>query len=90
MRPKVYEIEKVTAINAAKNFCISNNLSVSKLSKQNIQYINGMAVFAQRRNVSLNGLANDLSSQPVPTLVVKREGNRIVVNKTENTDLYLK
>jgi len=82
-------LQKALAFEIAKNYCRDNGLSIDKLTQQKFALIYSSAVFAQPSDVIPNGLLNDLDTQPKPTLIIKNDGNTLVIEQTEYTLQYL-
>ena len=83
------DLQKALALEAAKDYCKKNNLSLEKLKKQKFQIVYDSAIFAQPNNIIPNGLCNDLATQPKPTLIVKNNDLGLIVEQTEYTQKYL-
>lgn len=60
-----------------------------KLSNQRFDLIYDIACFSQPSDVVPDGLTNDMETMPMPTLVIKRDGDDIVIEQTEYTKKYL-
>ena len=85
MRPYRNKLDIENAKKSAREYCMSNGLDLSVLSKQSIYAINNKVIFAQPSTKKTYGLKTDISSQPKPTLVAEKKAHGFVVNSTEHT-----
>jgi len=83
------ELQKALAFEVAKDYCITNGLSLDKLNKQRFEIIYSSAVFAQPSDVIPNGLLNDFETRPKPTLIIENDDAGLVIKQTEYTREYL-
>jgi hypothetical protein len=90
MRKEEVDLVRTLALNVAKEYCLKNTLSLDKLEKQQFDLIYDSAFFGQPTGVIPNGLCNDLATQPLPTLIIKKDDTgTLVVEETEHTRKYL-
>lgn len=83
------ELARVLAFDVASRYCRANGLSIDRLREQRFEWIAGVAFFLQPSHVKPDGLANDIQTQPLPTLVIKNKDGALVVEQTEYTQKYL-
>lgn len=77
------------ALKLSKQYCTENQLSYEKLRNQRFDLINDIACFSQPSDIAPIGLTNDRDTMPMPTLIIKRVDDDIVIEQTEYTKKYL-
>ena len=88
-RKNEQKLQKALAIEYARSYCINNNLSVEKLENQRFFLLNNECAFAQPSNVKPDGLINDKETMPKVTLIIRFENEKLAIQETEYTKLYL-
>ncbi len=83
------ELTKAMAVAIATQYCRENGLSVEKLQKQRFECFENIAWFSQPSGIKPNGLLNDMQTMPFPTLVLKSQDGKLVVEQTEHTRRFL-
>ena len=83
------ELAKAMAFDVAARYCKENGLSVEKLRTQQFDLFADIACFSQPSGVKPEGLTNDLKTQPYPTLILKAQNGKLVVEQTEHTHKFL-
>ena len=83
------ELARAMAFEVASRYCRENGLSVEKLKSQRCESFENMAWFAQPSDVKPNGLLNDMQTMPRPTLILKSQDGKLIVEQTEHTHKYL-
>lgn len=83
------DFQRAMALNLSKQYCKENGLSYDKLQKQRFDFFDGVAWFSQPSDIVPLGLINDMETMPMPTLVLKRDGEKIIFEQTEHTKKYL-
>lgn len=83
------ELAKAMAFDVATRYCQENGLSVEKLKTQQFTLFADIACFAQPSGVKPEGLVNDIKTQPYPTLILKADDGKLIVEQTEHTHKYL-
>lgn len=83
-------IEKAMALSVSASYCKENGYSIDKLENKRLYVFENEAFFAAPSQLKANGLVNDMETRPVPVLILKFEDGKILFEKTEHTDSYLK
>lgn len=94
MRPQRNKIIVQAALREAEDYCRRNKISLSKLRKQKVVGLSDVVIFAEpvpEGKVKVKrGLLDDKSTQPKPTLVVRKTASGYMVEETNYTQEYLK
>ena len=83
-------LQRALALEVARPFCKQHGYSFEKLKEQRFFFNYGTAAFAQPTGIKPNGLLNDMKTMPLPTLIIKSDGENLTVETTEHTEKYLK
>ena len=84
------QLIRVLALEQARAYCEKHKLSFPLLEKQRFDVILDSAIFSQPSAARPNGLANDMDTMPLPTLIIQFDGEKVTVSSTEHTDKYLR
>ena len=89
MQKEQEKLQRAVALEIVKQYCVDNKLSWDKLQNQQFYWICGEAFFAQPSSIEPKGLLNDKETMPMPTLIIKMIGERLMIEQTEYTHKYL-
>lgn len=84
------ELQKALTIEFVRNYCIENNISVDKLKNERFYLSYSECGFAHPSGVKPDGLRNDMETIPKITLAVKHEDDKLSIEQTEFTKIFLR
>jgi len=83
------EIQKVLALEALREYCDENKLSIEKLKEERFELSYNECSFFHPSDIKPEGLLNDKETMPKVTLMLKLEDGQLKIEETEYTKKYL-